>query len=105
MPAKKGSRAVWLSEKVIEVVERLRKEEARSLPREETRVGFIERVLWDYAKGRLGYIGKDVVIQMGEMVADGSKPREVRPDPNKAPTVLKDEGQKNELHHGKKKQA
>lgn len=53
MPSKRGSSAVWLSGKVLAVVDKRRGEESSDSPRQISRVRWIEDLIWAYEKGAI----------------------------------------------------
>lgn len=53
MPAKRGSKAVWISQRILAALEPLRAAASNESPRRVTLTQLIEEVLWDYGRGEL----------------------------------------------------
>ena len=70
MARKEPFKRIMVSDRIYDAVDRRRKADSEGEFRPLAMNAYCEKILWDYAQGKMGYLGKDVVDQMQFMVAD-----------------------------------
>lgn len=80
MVRKDPYKRISVADRIYEVLERKRQQEYAGAFRIPPMNAYCEQVLWDYALGKIGYLGKDVTEQMNAF-ARGELPK---PAPNQS---------------------
>lgn len=68
---RKNFRPIRVANKIIHALEPKRLEAERKEFRQLAMNAYCEKILWDFAEGRIGYLGKDAVDEMRQML-DGT---------------------------------